>query len=125
MTCHQHKNDICLSIVVANGVDADKVDMVQYESWVWYRFLYVFIVSTIFSFSWGSLSTEAQNNNHMLTTFITIILLIYAGLKPAPGENKTEIQSAGEFLLPIILFAGPILGSISFFLAAALRNFFI
>lgn len=94
----------------------------KYESWVWYRFLYVFIASTIFSFSWGSLSIEAQNNNHMMTIFITIILLIYAGLKPEPGEETTEIHSAGEFLLPIILFAGPILGLISFLLATFLRS---
>jgi hypothetical protein len=95
---------------------------VQYESWVWYRFLYVFVASTIFSFSWDSLSIETQNSNHIITPFITIILLIYAGLKPQPGEDKTEIHSAGGFLLPIVLFAGPILGFLSFFLARFLRT---
>jgi len=71
-----------------------------------------------------SISSEASKKCFEITVFFTIIFLIYAGLKPEPGEDKVEITSAGRFLAPILFFAGPIMGSIAFFLARFIRRAF-
>lgn len=91
--------------------------------WIWKRFVYGFFALVFFSFFWDGLSHEASENCWGLTIFVAVVLLIYIGLLPEPGDDKVEIFSPGEFLVPILFFAGPIMGTIAFILARFIRTF--
>jgi hypothetical protein len=91
--------------------------------WVWKRFIYGFIALVFFSFFWDGLSHEASEKCWELTIFVAVVLLVYIGLLPEPGDDKVEIFSPGEFLAPILFFAAPIMGTIAFFFARFIRTF--
>lgn len=92
--------------------------------WVWTRLIYGFLGTAVFSFWWDGLSHEASEKSWEISVFFAIIIMSYTALLPEPGENKIEISNPGEFLAPILFFAGPIMGTIAFFLARFIRHSF-